>query len=173
MTGAEGVLHLRPEGGRTIWFGDAVYSFKATKESTGGRLTLAEASVPPGSGPPPHLHRELDEAFYILSGRFEFLSGDSTFEAGPGDFVYIPHGVRHRFRNAGTHPGRLIFLFTPGGMDEYFTEIGETARAGVAPAPLTPEQIRLIGDLAPRHGLVLHPPAQPDAHGSTSPEDAP
>lgn len=152
------VLHLPAEGGETVWFGRAVYSFKATKRTTDGRLVLAEASVPPGDGPPPHRHRELDEAFYILSGTFEFLSGENWFQARAGDFVYVPRGVRHRFRNAGSHVARTLFMFVPGAMDEFFTEIGIPARPGEAPPPLTPEQVRLIGELAPRYGLVLDPP---------------
>lgn len=158
-----GVQHLPPEGGHTVWFGDAVYSFKATRQSTGGRLTLAEASVPPGGGPPPHLHREADEAFYVLSGMFEFLSGEETFEAGAGDFVYVPRGVRHRFRNTGTHTGRLLFLFTPGGMEEYFIRIGSPARSAQTPPALTRTQIRKISELAPEYGLVLVPE---DQHGA-------
>jgi mannose-6-phosphate isomerase-like protein (cupin superfamily) len=155
-----GVRHLPAEGGRTVWFGDAVYSFKATRRSTGGRLTLAEATVPPGGGPPPHIHKELDEAFYVLSGTFAFLSGEEEFQAGAGEFVYVPHGVRHRFRNIGAHTARILFLFTPGGMDEYFTRIGTPARPGEKPPPLTPEQIGQISALAPEYGLVLAPEGQ-------------
>jgi quinol monooxygenase YgiN/quercetin dioxygenase-like cupin family protein len=156
---ASEVLHIPTEGGPTVWFGEAVYSFKATKESSRGKLTLAEASVPPGNGPPPHTHSAVDEAFYIVSGRVEFLSGERTFIAGPGDFVYIPKGILHRFQNVGTHVAKLLFMFVPGAMDEYFTSIGIPAKPGEAPPPLTAEQLQRISDLAPYHGLTIAPRA--------------
>ncbi|MFC6094653.1 cupin domain-containing protein [Saccharothrix lopnurensis] len=150
------VIHAKAGQGQAVWFGDAIYSFKATKATTNGALTFAEASVPPGGGPPPHVHPHADEAFFILSGELEFLNGQETFLAGEGDFVYIPRGTRHRFRNVGLHVSRLLFLFTPStGMENFFSAIGTPARPGIAPLPLTPEQQRQIVELAPEHDLRL------------------
>ncbi|MCX4746153.1 cupin domain-containing protein [Kitasatospora sp. NBC_01287] len=151
------VIHHPAGTGPTTWFGDAIYTFKATKDNTNGSLTFAEASVPPGGGPPPHIHPHADEAFFILSGEIEFLNGEKTFIAREGDFVFVPRGTRHRFRNVGLHVSRLLFLFTPGGMESFFTEIGQEARAGEAPQPFTPEQRQQIIDNAPRHDLHLAP----------------
>jgi quercetin dioxygenase-like cupin family protein len=153
------VIHQPAGQGRTIWFGDAIYTFKATSQATDGSLTLAEASVPPGGGPPPHIHPGRDESFVILGGEIEFLNGTTTFVANEGDFVFVPRGTRHRFRNVGLHVARLIFMFTPGAasMEEFFAEIGEPARQGEAPTPMTQEQLRQIIELAPKHGLQLAP----------------
>ena len=150
-----GVIHHAAGQGPAVWFGDAIYTFKATTETTNGSLTLAEASVPPGGGPPPHIHPHTDESFFVLAGELEFLNGTETFLAGEGDFVFVPRGTRHRFRNVGTHVARLIFLFTPAAMEGFFREIGTEARAGVAPQPLTPEQMQQIVDLAPKYDLQL------------------
>ena len=44
--------------------------------STGGRLGLLEGRYPAGwTGPPPHVHREHEETFYVLSGAVRFISG--------------------------------------------------------------------------------------------------
>ncbi|MFH8491848.1 cupin domain-containing protein [Streptomyces longisporoflavus] len=149
------VIHQPAGQGQSIWFGDAIYTFKATRENTNGSLTLAEATVPPGGGPPPHIHPHADEAFFILNGTIEFLNGEKTFVAGDGDFVFVPRGTRHRFRNVGVQTARLLFMFTPAYLEKFFMEIGQEARAGEAPLPLTPEQQRQIVDLAPRHDLQL------------------
>ncbi|MFJ5776460.1 cupin domain-containing protein [Streptomyces sp. NPDC093094] len=155
----EGAVVHQPAGTgvKTVWFGDAIYSFKAISENTGGNLTLAEATVPPGGGPPPHIHPNADEAFYILSGDIEFLNGEKTFVAGTGDFVFVPRGTRHRFRNVGLQTAHLLFMFTPAYLEKFFMEIGQEARAGEAPQPLTAEQRQMIVDLAPRHDLKLAP----------------
>lgn len=151
------VVHLPAGEGPTVWFGDAIYTFKASAATTGGTLTFTEASEPPGSGPPPHIHEATDEAFFLLSGQLEFLNGDDTFLANEGDFVFIPRGTRHRFQNVGIHVARLLFLFTPGGMEGFFTEIGQPAQAAKVPPPLTDEQKHLIPQLAPNYGLRLAP----------------
>jgi quercetin dioxygenase-like cupin family protein len=151
------VIHQGAETGKAVWFGDAIYTFKATTETTNGSLTLAEATVPPGGGPPPHIHPHTDEAFYILGGKLEFLNGDKTFLAGEGDFVFVPRGTRHRFRNVGIQTARLLFMFTPAAMEGFFMEIGEPAQAGVTPAPLTKAQLGQIVELAPKYNLQLAP----------------
>jgi quercetin dioxygenase-like cupin family protein len=58
-----------------------------------------EALVPPGGGPPPHTHSGEDETFYLLEGEIEFLLGEARITAGPGDFVNVPRGTVHCFRN--------------------------------------------------------------------------
>jgi mannose-6-phosphate isomerase-like protein (cupin superfamily) len=37
--------------------------------------------------PPPHIHREREEAFYVLTGSFTFTLGREEFEVGEGGFV--------------------------------------------------------------------------------------
>ncbi|MFJ5261675.1 cupin domain-containing protein [Streptomyces sp. NPDC088387] len=151
------VVHYPAGTGPSYWFGDAIYTFKATAENTGGNLTLAEATVPPGGGPPPHIHPHADEAFWILGGQLEFLNGEKTFVAGTGDFVFVPRGTRHRFRNVGLQTAHMLFMFTPAYLEKFFMEIGEEARAGEAPPALTPQQKQMIVELAPKHGLTLAP----------------
>ena len=108
-------LHVPADGGVTKWvFGDT-YTIKLTAQLTNGSLALMEASVPPGGGPIPHTHAHEDEIFYLISGELEFLSGDQTFTAGPGDVVFIPRTLPHRFRNNGVRPATMLFLYTPGG----------------------------------------------------------
>jgi len=40
-----------------------MYTFLVTGEQTGGAYFVMEALVPPGGGPPPHIHRNEDETF--------------------------------------------------------------------------------------------------------------
>src|ERR1700680_3294479 len=57
-----------PTEGRTIAVVGDVYRFLATGEDTNGKYALWEAIVPPGGGPPPHVHSREEEGFYILEG---------------------------------------------------------------------------------------------------------
>jgi mannose-6-phosphate isomerase-like protein (cupin superfamily) len=149
------VIHFEADEGPTIWFAEGMYTFKATAETTNGALTFAEGSILPGDGPPPHYHEYTDEAFYVLSGELEILSGEETFMCGERGFVWVPRGVRHRFFNRGIHPARLLFMLSPGGMDEFFTSIGTEPHPGEIPPPFTPEQRGQIAELAPNYGLII------------------
>ena len=39
--------------------------------------------MPPGGGPPLHVHRNEDETFYIVEGQIDIVLGEETVTAGP------------------------------------------------------------------------------------------
>ena len=86
-----GVSLVRAGEGPSVWVVGDTYTFKATGESTGGVLALMEVSIPPGSGPPPHVHTHEDEAFYVLAGEQNIRTPQGMIkvkvgqpETGPG-----------------------------------------------------------------------------------------
>jgi quercetin dioxygenase-like cupin family protein len=143
-----GAVYVPAGQGPTIWAASDVYTVKATAAQTGGLLGFVEASVPPGGGPEPHAHNDQAETFYLLSGELEFLDADRVFTAVAGDFVHVPRGIRHRFKNRGTHTARMIFMFTPGGPEEAFLKYSDPARPGEQPPPLGPELLGRYLELA-------------------------
>jgi quercetin dioxygenase-like cupin family protein len=94
--------------------------FKTTGTDSAGHLMALENEIPPGEGPPLHVHTREDEVLYVLDGDFRFRLGDEVHDAPTGTFVYIPRGLRHTWQNAGETPGRLLVLFTPAGMEQFF-----------------------------------------------------
>ncbi|MER7702455.1 cupin domain-containing protein [Kitasatospora sp. NPDC097605] len=123
-----------PSGqGETAWVYADTYTLKVGGRETNGALTFLEATVPPEGGPAPHVHNDHDEAFYVISGELEFLNGDETVTAGPGGFFFVPRGTRHRFRNRGYHAAKMIFFFTPGGIEELLLADATPAEPGTAP----------------------------------------
>jgi mannose-6-phosphate isomerase-like protein (cupin superfamily) len=85
-----------------------------------------------GEGPTAHVHQERDEAFYVLQGWFGIWCGEDTIEAGPGEFVFVPRGSRHRFE-ARVDGSRLLFIVAPAGLEGYFREKRQLIERGVAP----------------------------------------
>src|SRR5436853_5210219 len=79
-----------PVEGRTIAVVGDVYRFLATGDNTHGTYAMWEAIVPPGGGPPPHVHSREEEGFYILEGEITVLTGDKRIVATAGMFVNIP-----------------------------------------------------------------------------------
>ena len=45
-------------------------------EQTGNALALLELTLPKGSEPPPHIHSNEDEAFYVLNGEISVTVAD-------------------------------------------------------------------------------------------------
>jgi uncharacterized RmlC-like cupin family protein len=70
------------------------------------------------------VHHAEAEAFFILEGSLELTCGDETVTAGPGDFVYTPPDVPHKYAAVGEQPARLLHLFSRPGFEEFFVEAG-------------------------------------------------
>jgi mannose-6-phosphate isomerase-like protein (cupin superfamily) len=43
-----------------------------------------------------HDHRDEDEFFYVLKGRFDLELDDGTVRIGPGEMAVVPRGVAHK-----------------------------------------------------------------------------
>jgi quercetin dioxygenase-like cupin family protein len=152
-SGAE-VVYRQAKAGDIFVGPRDLYRFLVTGAETGGAYFAMEALVAPGGGPPPHIHTREDETFYILDGSIEFRLGDETVTAGPGDYVSVPRGVVHNFRNPSNQVSRLILTFTPAGMEHFFLETLERAESMDVPIPDNLDEVaaRYV-EAAPRHGM--------------------
>jgi quercetin dioxygenase-like cupin family protein len=59
-------------------------TFKVMSEETGGAYAILEQKIPPGHGPPLHVHRHETEIFYVLEGQFEITIGEQKVTAALG-----------------------------------------------------------------------------------------
>ena len=50
---------------------------------------------------PLHYHPDGVHRMYVIEGRLRAILGTQTKELGPGDYIMIPVGVRHRFESLG------------------------------------------------------------------------
>ena len=121
---ASGGIILGPGEGRTVPGTDTM-TLKATSEETGGSIGVLEATSPPGSGPPRHIHHGCDELFYVLEGEFLFLVGERQVSAPPGTFVFIPRGTVHAAKGIGTEPCKVLAAYIPGGLERSFEEFAQ------------------------------------------------
>ena len=117
---------------------------------------LVEALVAPGAGAPPNRHPADDEAFYVLDGTFEFGVGSETRIAKTGDFVRVPNGEIHTFRNIGQGPARLLVLNAPGTLHvNFFSQAGEPMPPGTTelPSPSGPPDVARLLEVGRRNGM--------------------
>lgn len=149
-----------PDQGRTIAVVGDVYRFLATGEDTDGKYALWEAIVPPGGGPPPHVHSREEEGFVILEGEITFQIGDQRLVATAGMFANMPVGTPHSFKNESGQPAKMLISVAPAGLEKMFFEFGVPVAQGAttAPPPTTAEIEKLL-EIAPRYGIEIRLPA--------------
>jgi len=103
--------------------------YLATGASTDGQLGLYRWEMGPGrGGPDPHFHRSITESFYVLDGTIRLYDGTGWVDGRPGDFLYVPQGGVHAFRNESGEPASMLILFTPGAPREDYFERVATAK---------------------------------------------
>lgn len=148
------------ETSRTVAVVGDIYRFLATGRETAGTYVLFEAIVPPGGGPPPHVHSREEEGFYVLSGEITFHVHDERIVATAGRFVNIPVGTPHAFKNESGQPASMLITLAPAGLEEMFFECGVELPPGSteAPPPTSVEIERLL-KIAPRYGIEIRLPA--------------
>jgi quercetin dioxygenase-like cupin family protein len=95
----------------------------ATGATTGGLFGLYRWEFSPArSGPGPHFHKTMTESFYILSGSVSIFDGRDWKPAGPGDFLHVPAGGLHGFRNDSGAEASMLLHFAPGAPREQYFE---------------------------------------------------
>jgi quercetin dioxygenase-like cupin family protein len=104
--------------------------YLATRESTNGQYGLYRWSMAPApSGPEPHFHRTLSEAFYVLTGTVRLYDGREWVDGHPGDFLFVPEGGIHAFRNESGEAASMLILFAPGAdREDYFETLNRVGR---------------------------------------------
>src|SRR3954452_25035199 len=107
-----------PPQGRTVAVVGDVYRFLATGDETNGKYALWEAVVPPGGGPPLHVHSREEEGFYVLEGEIALQVGDQRLVAGPGMFISMPVGTPHSFKNESARHARMLISVAPAGLEQ-------------------------------------------------------
>jgi uncharacterized cupin superfamily protein len=103
---------LRPSEGEMLSVLGAPMLVKS--DTTRAAVFLADHTVPPGYGVPPHIHDEEDEVFHILDGELTLDSAAGSSLARAGDTVILPRGGLHGFRNASAAPVRFLVVAADG-----------------------------------------------------------
>jgi quercetin dioxygenase-like cupin family protein len=150
----------QPGEGRSFAVVGDLYTFLAVGGDTDGAYAIWHAVVPPGGGPPPHIHSREEEAFYVLDGQLAFYTEDRRVTGGPGTFVNLPRGGLHGFKNEGKNPARMLILVAPAGLEKMFEETGRPwPDASKMPPPPAADEIAHLLTVAPRYGIDIRVPA--------------
>jgi quercetin dioxygenase-like cupin family protein len=99
---------------------------------TGGAFEVVELG---GTGsPPPHIHHDHDECFYVIEGLFTFSVNGEEVKAPADSVVFVPRGTPHAFIHS--QGARALGFVIPANLEGFFRELGEGFAAGRPEAEL-------------------------------------
>ncbi len=125
-------------------------------EHTSGLYSVQRALVSKGEGPIVGHSHHFGESFYLLSGRAEFLAGNSSAILEAGDFIHIEGGTAHRLQ--AIENTRILTICAPAGFEVFqrraMLELERCSAIGIQTNVL-----ELLTKLSPQFGIDLAPPA--------------
>lgn len=143
---------LMPGEGEAMPAGNGMVVLKAVKATTGGAFGMSECTIGPGfPGPPPHIHRETYDTFYVLEGELTLRVGSEYVTAPAGTYAAVPPGVVHTFSNPGDADVRFLNINAPAWFEDYLRDLSAALKPGVPPDPAE------IGRIAEKYDVVVVP----------------
>lgn len=119
---SDGVPISGPAGQRGV--------IKISGVASRGAYSFIEYSQPAGAPElPAHLHRDHEEAFYVIEGELMLAVGEfgeSLVAVRDGQASVIPRGVIHRPVNVSGRPVRFLLISSPP-LDGFFTGLAQLA----------------------------------------------
>ena len=100
----------------------AQVSIQARSEQTGGGFNLFDVILPRGYETSLHIHYAEEVAIWVLEGTLALFWGTEQRQAETGSFAFQPRGTPHGFRVLGARPVRILYMSSPGGLDEFVLE---------------------------------------------------
>lgn len=133
MSGYGKAVALGPGEGDEFSIGQDLVVVKGATEHSGDGFSVVEYVGANQPGPPPHVHRACEEAWFILDGEVDFMVGGEVIRGRTGSFFLVPRGTSHTFQVVGDRPARWIGVFSPGRYMELIRKLGKLIPADGPP----------------------------------------
>ncbi len=124
---------ILPEERPKVWMSGDEYQILVDAQNSNNTMTLLNAVVPPNSGPPAHLHSDVDELFVVTEGKIEFTVDDKCHEMTSGSCIYVGRNVPHGFINKSDNIAKMLIFYSPAGVENFFFAAGLPYENDVAP----------------------------------------
>jgi quercetin dioxygenase-like cupin family protein len=139
---AESIVRNVGEGERMWFLGGGMHTWKALAEETGSSMLVFEDELERGKVTPMHLHRNVDEALYIIEGEILLNVEGNEHTVGAGGFTFVPRGCAHAFA-VNSDRARLLCIQTPGSGQAFYRNASQPASAS-ATGPVDFDRLREV-----------------------------
>jgi quercetin dioxygenase-like cupin family protein len=149
---AQDAIFMPAGKGETHAILGTTHTNKLSPADSKGAFVAIEISIPPRCGPPMHSHGRDSECFYVLEGEITFETPDGATIGKPGDFIFLPAGGRHAFRNDGEKTAKAFVVVTPGiQASRFFDEVDHELKGEI--------DVPVVFDIAGRNGIRFIEPS--------------
>jgi len=91
----------------------------------------------------------------VLDGQVTFEVGGRRIEASAGDYLFGPRDIPHRF-DVGDEGCRMLFILTPGGLEDLIRATSEPAGSRRLPPPAEqPPDFEKLKHVVAQYGCEL------------------
>lgn len=132
---------LGPDDGAQFWQPVPANGYVRNLFSSGNlacqnRFSIGTQTVAPRSFIREHTHDRNEEIIFVLEGNGICRLDGIDHPLQKGSSVFVGHNRRHHFLNPNDEPLTFLYIFMPGGLDDFFAEIGREKQPGeTAPEP--------------------------------------
>jgi mannose-6-phosphate isomerase-like protein (cupin superfamily) len=91
------------------------YFLVDSKNSPSKRLTMGYTTIYPTGTTTGHVHDDMEEVYFVISGEGIMVIGEDQFPIKSGDGLYVPPGLFHTTIQTGNQP--LVVLWVTGKLD--------------------------------------------------------
>jgi quercetin dioxygenase-like cupin family protein len=141
------------------WWKTGRVTTLAAGEQTGGSFAQVLTDDPHGTATPLHLHRNEEEAFYVLEGEVSVFVDEQWSELSAGDYALVTRNIPHAYV-VRSERARMLVTFSPSGFEEAFTDLGVSVESSSEPPVETvmPSAEQIAAAFAPYGCEILGPP---------------
>lgn len=118
------------------------------------------AVAPKQMGPPPHIHKDLDEVMLVLEGTASVIVDGKVDEIAAGGWHMRPRGTEHTFWNASESPLRFLDMYFNQNFEDYLEELFHKIIPAMLQnnlSPADPGIAKRMEDLNKKFGVTMFP----------------
>ncbi|WOB43369.1 cupin domain-containing protein [Thermoleptolyngbya oregonensis NK1-22] len=145
------MMVLKREEGQSLQVLSDRVCIKLKSTDSLSSMTVVTVDVPPNGFVPPHTHKE-EESYYVLEGSMIMYLDSKEFRIEPGDFVHVPAGTTHGYKNNSAQSVKFLAWAVGGRIDEFFIELSEKVRD-------LPDDLAKMPSILEKHGIQMVEPS--------------
>lgn len=144
-----------PTQHKLLPFGAAVMRIVSPAAHTGGAFGMVEyfSGAAVQSEPPMMTHTHEDWTCWVLAGVLNVRLPDREVMVPTNGSITVPRGTPFAWWTRYPQPLRLILVFSPGGVEQFFADVLDGAKA----LGVEPDQEKLtakVAELQAKYGIV-------------------